>query len=214
MRAIILLAVVVAVAQAQDLEQFTLKDGRVLVGTYDAARERMSVETGSGRVVIAVTAGEIVARKPHAAVAARAPQPEAKAPVPVVTPEVKTPEPTPAPPPREVRPPLTIEQQARVAELRGKIEEQRKSRAIKERQWLALSEQRKEVVEAIGLATDTERIRQLKDRKYAIDREMDTQDTAITASDATIISMEMEIKKIDPPPMTNRERWARGLPER
>ncbi len=90
-----LLVLVGLSAWAQDLEVFTLNDGRVLVGNYDPATKTLRVQSGGGVIAVMVEPGKIVSRKAHVP----STQPREPAPPLVVTPAPVAP---PAPPPPAV----------------------------------------------------------------------------------------------------------------
>lgn len=99
------LLLVVAALNCQELEEFTLADGRKLVGEYDAAAKVLSAHVGGGVIRIAVPPEQIVARARHQ------PMPP-PAPVAVVPP---TPPPTPSQPPAD---PFAVDQAVIVSETR------------------------------------------------------------------------------------------------
>ncbi len=79
MRIVLLLLVVVA-SWAQEVEMFKLRDGRVLIGTYDAATGIITARNGGLRAEVRVAPDAIVSRAPQIQTA------EPTAPPPVISP--------------------------------------------------------------------------------------------------------------------------------
>jgi hypothetical protein len=146
---------------AEEVEQFTLTDGREIIGSYDEAKGRLTALTPSGRIMVDVAKEQIAKRKPAVVPDYAGPPPAPPAPAPAATAAAK-PEAPAAPMPARPKP--------AVMPVPGQAGDGQQARDPRRKQMMDLARQMAELQPAIaeGDAAAAKQMKQLRQQLEAL----------------------------------------------
>ena len=168
MRIAILVLLAATTLPAVELETFTLKDGREIIGSYDEATHTMRAKTLSGFASLTVEPAVITERRPY--IERKTPAP----PKPVEKPAQPEPEKSkPVPSWAKPVPPIVEDlPKSKIEDLKDRIARQQVAIEARARNWKELQDRRDRFIENIGGSTAGIAIEHWKEMIEKIDQEL------------------------------------------